>query len=70
MNLENTFLLREGENELVIVLGDGWYRSTSGVDGDRGVFGQELGLLCQLEVDGESVLVSDETWEASQAGPL
>lgn len=63
-------LLREGENELVIVLGDGWYRSTSGVDGDRGVFGQELGLLCQLEVDGESVLVSDETWEASQAGPL
>lgn len=30
-----TALVRDGENELLIALGDGWYRSTSGVDGDR-----------------------------------
>ncbi|MBR4393858.1 MAG: family 78 glycoside hydrolase catalytic domain, partial [Oscillospiraceae bacterium] len=28
-----------------------------------------LALLCQLEIDGEIALVSDESWEASQNGP-
>lgn len=65
-----TDLIREGENELLVVLGDGWYRSTSGVDGDRFLFGEELGLLCQLEVDASPVLVSDVSWQASQCGPL
>lgn len=63
-------LLSEGENELLVVLGDGWYRSTTGVDGDRNLFGEEIGLFCQLEVDEKIVLISDENWEASQEGPL
>ena len=40
-----TALVREGENKLLIALGDGWYRSTSGVDGDRDLFGSELAVL-------------------------
>ena len=45
-----TVLVHPGENELLIALGDGWYRSTSGVDGDRDLFGKELAVLFQLEV--------------------
>ena len=65
-----TGLLREGENELLIALGDGWYRSTSGVDGDRDLFGDTLGLLFQLEVDGKVVCVSDAAMQATQQGPI
>ena len=61
-----TALVRDGENELLITLGDGWYRSTSGVDGDRDLFGSELAVLFQLEVNGKAVCVSDDDMEATQ----
>ena len=62
-------LLRPGENELTVTLGDGWYRGNVGIDGLRNYYGADLALLCQLEIDGEAVLCSDESWEASQQGP-
>lgn len=62
--------MKPGENILEVEIADGWYRSYSGVDGDRNLFGTEIALLAQLENDGEIVCVSDDTWEASQAGPL
>ena len=62
-------LLRAGENELVVTLGDGWYRGSVGIDGLRNYYGADLALLCQLEIDGKAVLCSDERWEASQQGP-
>lgn len=65
-----TALVRDGENELLIALGDGWYRSTSGVDGDRDLFGKEVAVLFQLEVDGKAVCVSDSGMEATQQGPI
>lgn len=65
-----TELVYPGENELLIALGDGWYRSTSGVDGDRDLFGKELAVLFQLEVDGNVVCISDDTMEATQCGPI
>ena len=65
-----TDLLQEGKNELLIALGDGWYRSTSGVDGDRNLFGDTLGVLFQLEVNGQVVCVSDESMQATQQGPI
>lgn len=65
-----TDLVRPGENALRITLGDGWYRSTSGVDGDRDLFGQDLAVLFQLEVDGQAVCVSDAGMEATQNGPI
>lgn len=65
-----TDLLIEGENELLVILGDGWYKSTSGVDGDRELFGDTLALFCQLEIDGQLVVCSDEKWEATHNGPV
>ena len=66
---EVSALLKEGENELTVTLGDGWYRGSVGIDGLRNYYGDDLALLCQLEADGRPVLCSDETWQASQSGP-
>ncbi len=65
-----TDLLIKGQNEIKVTLGDGWYRSVSGVDGDRNLFGTDIALLCQIEIDKETVLISDEHWQASQQGPI
>lgn len=65
-----TTLVRDGENEVRVILGDGWYRSAAGVEGVRNLFGTELALFFQLEVDGELACVSDETWQATQDGPV
>ena len=63
-------LLRAGENEIVVTLGDGWYRGNNGIDGLNCLFGSNLALLCQLELDGMALMWSDENWEASQGGPI
>ena len=65
-----TELLKAGENELLVILGDGWYRGNVGIDGLRNFYGDDLALLCQLELNGSVILCSDETWEASQSGPI
>ncbi len=65
-----TELLKTGENELAVTLGDGWYRGSVGIDGLRNFYGDDLALLCQLELNGSVILCSDETWEASQSGPI
>lgn len=65
-----TEFLNDGENEIQVILGDGWYRSCSGVDGDRDLYGEDVALYCQLEVDGNPVCVSDETWQATQDSPI
>ncbi len=63
-------LLRIGENELTVTLGDGWYRGSVGIDGLTNYYGDDLALLCQLELDGTPVLCSDASWEASASGPV
>lgn len=65
-----TELLENGENTITAEVADGWYRSYSGVDGDRNLFGTELAFFFQLENAGQVICISDETWEVSQAGPL
>lgn len=62
--------LKKGENELFVVLGNGWWRGTVTYDGIRNGFGIDTALLLQLETDRKTVCVSDETWMASQDGPL
>ena len=62
--------LRAGENKIEVTLGDGWYRGCNGNTGTRNVFGKDLALLLQLEVNKEIVLVTDETWMAAQDGPI
>lgn len=65
-----TTLIHDGKNEVMAILGDGWYRSCSGVDGDRNLYGEDVALYFQLEVDGQPVCISDEKWEATQDGPI
>ena len=65
-----TDLLQAGENELLVMLGDGWYRGNVGVDGLHNYYGSDLSLLCQINIENRPILCSDETWEASQSGPV
>lgn len=62
--------LQAGENTIEVTLGDGWYRGCNGNTGTRNVFGKDIALLLQLEVDGSVVVVTDETWQAAQDGPI
>ena len=68
-----TRLLTPGRNAIGAVLGDGWYRGRLGWDAanDRCRYGQELGLIAQLEIDcvdgTRLVVVSDRSWRASTA---
>lgn len=61
-------------NELEVWLADGWYRGSIGCFGLTNVFGRMTGLLCQLEIryaDGtEERIISDDTWEWSNDGPV
>ncbi len=68
--LYSTFLvqeyLREGENEIEVVLGDGWYnQTTQDVWGFyKAAWRDNPKLLFRLDYDGNT-LVSDEEWEFS-----
>ncbi len=69
-----TDLLRAGDNELEVVLGNGWFRGRLGFLGERGLYGDRLALLAQLEVtdaDGERHVVgTDKTWTATESRVL
>lgn len=62
--------LKKGRNVIEVCIGDGWYRGNNGIDGDNHLFGDDLALLCQLEINREIVLISDRSWFASQSGPI
>ncbi|MDR2476407.1 MAG: family 78 glycoside hydrolase catalytic domain, partial [Treponema sp.] len=62
--------LKPGKNEIVVSIGDGWYRGSMGNDMTINNFGTDAALLCQLEIDGAVVLASDADWQASQNGAL
>ena len=60
----------EGENELVVTLGDGWYRGSMGNMQMKNVYGTDIALLLQMEIAGEVIVTTDRTWLASQEGAL
>ena len=66
--------LSKGNNAIAAVLGDGWYRGTLGWGDNWAVYGKRLGILLQLRItytDGsESVIVTDESWKASNEGAI
>ena len=66
-----TSLLREGTNDVEVLLGNGWYRGRLGWSGRRAVYGDRLALLAQLEVtyaDGSTEVVgTDERWSARES---
>jgi alpha-L-rhamnosidase len=67
-----TALLREGENVLGAILGDGWFCGHVGWQ-KRQFYGERPGLLAQLSVvlaDGSTVVIaSDPSWKTS-SGPI
>jgi len=63
-------VLKVGRNEILVTIGEGWWRGSHGWSMFRYCHGTDLALLCQLETDGKPVLCSDATWQASQNGPL
>jgi alpha-L-rhamnosidase len=69
-----TEMLLKGNNAIGAVLGDGWYRGTLAWGDNWAVYGKRLGLLLQMRIiftDGtESMIVSDETWKASNDGAI
>jgi alpha-L-rhamnosidase len=69
-----TDLVREGRNDLEVLLGNGWYRGRLGFGGRRALYGHRLALLAQLEVttaDGTvHVLATDASWTARERGVL
>ena len=62
-------LLKEGENELIILLADGWYRGSIGAKGFTYVFGKNTKVMAQLELNNQ-VVVTDESWNWSNDGPI
>lgn len=63
----------QSKNAVGAILGDGWYRGNIGWKDQRNYYGDQLGLLLQLQidyVDGTSeTIVTDETWKVSN-GPI
>ncbi|MFD5190842.1 family 78 glycoside hydrolase catalytic domain [Streptomyces sp. NPDC058357] len=63
-----TVLLREGENTIDAVLGNGWYRGRLTWHGRRDLYGDRLALLAQLELEyaGGRIerVVTDDSWSA------
>ncbi len=62
-------LVSNGSNAVGVLLGDGWYRGWLAWDGNKNVYGKNLGLLFQLEVkygDGSTeIITSNDKWKCS-----
>ncbi|MEW6127540.1 MAG: glycoside hydrolase family 78 protein [Acidobacteriota bacterium] len=69
-----TALLKNGDNAVGVMLGDGWYRGFIGFSGQRNVYGDKLALLCQIKItykDGrEEIIASDDKWKATTGAIL
>jgi alpha-L-rhamnosidase len=67
-------MLSKGNNAIGAVLGDGWYRGTLAWGNNWAIYGKRLGLLLQLKItytDGsEALIVSDDSWKASNDGAI
>lgn len=57
--------LQKGKNTLTAWVGEGWYAGRLGFGGGwRNYYGEDIGLIAQLEVDGKTVVKSgDDGWE-------
>ncbi|KAI9157948.1 alfa-L-rhamnosidase [Paramyrothecium foliicola] len=64
-----TDLLKPGDNVIGAYIGEGWYAGRLGRPGTSNIWGDRLAFLAQLEVDGQSLLNTDETWEYLE-GPV
>ena len=62
-----TALLADGQNEITIQLGNGWYKGYFGLAHKKENFGSEFKLIAQLQVefedDTQMVIGTDESWQ-------
>ena len=67
-----TGLLRDGENCLGVVLGNGWYNChTQEVwSFDKASWRDHPKMLLQLDIDSAPLVVSDSSWRSSENGPI
>ncbi len=64
-----TGMLKEGDNAIGVMLGNGWYRGIIGYSDKSNVYGKDIALLMQINItydDGSTGLItSDESWKSS-----
>ncbi|MDE3235788.1 MAG: family 78 glycoside hydrolase catalytic domain [Bacteroidota bacterium] len=64
-----TDMLQQGYNAIGVTLGDGWYRGTFSFATKKNIYGNDIALLFQLDInytDGTMAsIVSDEHWKSS-----
>jgi len=69
-----TAMIGQGDNELTVQLGDGWYRGSCGAMGRTNQFGTVTKLLAQLELTFEDgsrkTIITDGSWQWSNDGPI
>lgn len=62
-------LLQNGDNAIGVVLGNGWYRGIMGFSNQKDIYGKDLALLFQLEIEysdgSKEQIISDGTWKSS-----
>lgn len=68
-----TNLLKEGDNALGVILGDGWYKGDLMWNDKRSFYGDQTAVIMQLHIiyqDGrEELIKTDQNWK-STAGPI
>lgn len=65
MTYDVTNLLKE-DNELTILLGNGWYKGRLGAEGKKEIFGSRFAAIAELRIEYEDgqieVIETDESW--------
>ena len=69
-----TNLIKDGENVIGAMLGDGWYRGHLAWEDNWGVYGKKLGFLCQIQIEysdgSKGMILSDGSWKGTDDGPI
>ena len=69
-----TDMVKAGENELLFMLADGWYRGSVGAWGMKNYYGSETKLLAQIEIaysDGTiDIVATDDSFKWTNEGPI
>jgi alpha-L-rhamnosidase len=64
-----TGMLKEGQNAIGVMLGNGWYRGIIGYSDKKNVYGKDIALLMQVNItytDGTTATItSDDSWKSS-----
>jgi alpha-L-rhamnosidase len=62
--------LVNGDNVIGAYVAEGWFAGRLGRPGVSNVWGERLGFLGQLEVDGKVICASDSSWQYLADGPV